>query len=146
MVHIRARHNLCYAYVGFLSPAYFPLGWGRETEMISVFFWQIAQEKYRRNFCRLGPLVREHASQEIRMTTKNNNKIANPAQAFDSPKDIVSDPTLSHREKKSALDSLEYDANQLLVASDERLNGGEQPVDMTEIYDAKQVLKDQASR
>jgi hypothetical protein len=48
-----------------------------------------------------------------------NQKINDPQVAFEKPADIVKDNTLSHREKKKALETLEQDAHQLNTASNE---------------------------
>jgi len=72
--------------------------------------------------------------------TSNETKIANPAAVYDDPQQIVDDVNLSTEEKLKALDSMEYDCNQLLVAADERLHGGEQPLKISDIHMARETL------
>jgi|GEM_PF-2471123 len=72
--------------------------------------------------------------------TSKRQKIANPNMVYTTPAQIVEDDSLSKDEKLKALDSLEYDCNQLLVAADERLNGGEQPVKISDIHLARERL------
>lgn len=46
-------------------------------------------------------------------------KIHHPEESFHKPRDVITDPELSHREKKKALETLEQDAHQLATASNE---------------------------
>jgi hypothetical protein len=46
-------------------------------------------------------------------------KIHHPEESFGKPRDVVTDPELSHKEKKKALETLEQDAHQLATASNE---------------------------
>jgi len=72
--------------------------------------------------------------------TSKETKIANPAAVYNNPQQIVDDVNLSIKEKLKALDSMEYDCNQLLVAADERLHGGEQPLKISDIHSAREKL------
>jgi hypothetical protein len=46
-------------------------------------------------------------------------KLDNPSAQFNKPIEILDDPVLSKEEKKSALDTWEQDARQLMTASNE---------------------------
>ena len=51
---------------------------------------------------------------------KDLAQIDNPAAAFDKPSDVVQDDaSLSHEEKRDALNTWEQDAHQLMIASNE---------------------------
>ena len=54
---------------------------------------------------------------------KAKNKVKNPKANFDKPKEIIQDKTLSHDEKKKALNTWEQDERQLLTASNEGMPG-----------------------
>ena len=65
-------------------------------------------------------------------TLKAKDKVESPATHFDKPKEIVQDNSLSHHEKKKALNIWEQDERQLLTASNEGMPGsneGLQPDD-----------------
>ena len=57
--------------------------------------------------------------------TKTGEKLEKPHAFFSEPREIVIDPALSKDQKIAALDHLEQDARQLLMASDEGMTGGE---------------------
>jgi hypothetical protein len=73
-------------------------------------------------------------------------QIDNPATAFKKPSDVVGDSTLSHDEKKQALNNWEQDARQLMTASNEGMPGREEGLDpddhhhMAEVVRAKEAL------
>ncbi len=52
-------------------------------------------------------------------------KIAKPHAFFAEPHDVLTDPDLSKEQKTEVLATLEQDARQLVVASDEGMTGGE---------------------
>ena len=54
-----------------------------------------------------------------RETHQMAHKVHNPQAEFDKPSDVVKDPELSHKEKKTALENLEQDAHQLMTATNE---------------------------
>ena len=68
------------------------------------------------------------------------NKAERPHAHFETPHEVVVDPTLSHEEKIEALESLEQDARQLATASGEGMSEGE-PEDLKEVLHAKDVMK-----
>ena len=53
-------------------------------------------------------------------------KLYNPSTQFSTPTEIVEDPGLSKEEKKTALDTWEQDARQLMTASNEGMPGKEE--------------------
>jgi hypothetical protein len=57
---------------------------------------------------------------------KAKHKVENPEAHFDKPKEIVQDKSLSHDEKKKALNTWEQDERQLLTASNEGMPGSEE--------------------
>ena len=59
-------------------------------------------------------------------TLKAKGKVESPATHFDKPKEIVQDNSLSHHEKKKALNTWEQDERQLLTASNEGMPGSEE--------------------
>jgi hypothetical protein len=59
---------------------------------------------------------------------KAKDKVDNPKAQFDKAKDIVQDKTLSHDEKKKALNTWEQDERQLLTASNEGMPGSDEGV------------------
>jgi hypothetical protein len=67
-------------------------------------------------------------------------KTTKPHAAFDTPGEVVADPALSMKEKVAALDSLEQDARQLSVASDEGMVGGE-PTGLRDVLKAKGAIE-----
>jgi hypothetical protein len=54
---------------------------------------------------------------------KDRAQIDNPAAAFEKPSDVVRDASLSHEEKRGALNTWEQDAHQLMTASNEGMPG-----------------------
>jgi hypothetical protein len=73
-------------------------------------------------------------------------KLDNPSIQFNKPTEILDDPVLSKEEKKSALDTWEQDARQLMTASNEGMSGKEEglPADdrpgLSEVGQAKSEL------
>jgi hypothetical protein len=63
---------------------------------------------------------------EVTMSEQLKNKIINPEEHFDKPKDVVRDAALSHQEKKKALNTWEQDERQLLTASNEGMPGSDE--------------------
>jgi hypothetical protein len=63
---------------------------------------------------------------EVTMSEQIKNKIKNPEEHFDKPKDVVQDDALSHEEKKKALNTWEQDERQLLTASNEGMPGSDE--------------------
>src|ERR1017187_10525484 len=63
---------------------------------------------------------------EVTMSQQLRDKIANPEGHFDKPKDVVQDDTLSHEEKKKALNTWEQNEQQLLTASNEGMPGSDE--------------------
>ena len=72
--------------------------------------------------------------------TTKHAKTTKPHAAFETPGEVVADPALSMKEKVAALDSLEQDARQLSVASDEGMAGGE-PTGLHDVLEAKDALE-----
>jgi hypothetical protein len=77
---------------------------------------------------------------------KDLAQIDNPAAAFDKPSDVVQDASLTHEEKRDALNTWEQDARQLMTASNEGMPGpheGLEPDDhhrMADVVRAKRAL------
>jgi hypothetical protein len=63
---------------------------------------------------------------EETMSEQLKDKIANPESHFDKPKEVVQVDTLSHDEKKKALNTWEQDERQLLTASNEGMAGSDE--------------------
>jgi len=63
-----------------------------------------------------------------------------PHSQFESSADVVADPTLSKNEKLEALGNLEQDAQQLSVASNEGMIGGEVS-QLQEVMKAREILE-----
>ena len=57
------------------------------------------------------------------MSEELKKRIVNPEAHFDKPKDVVQDDSLSHKEKKTALNTWEQNERQLLTASNEGMPG-----------------------
>ena len=55
------------------------------------------------------------------------NIIKDPGKHFTSPREVVSDPTLSIEEKRRILDSWALDAQLLSVAEEENMGGADRP-------------------
>ena len=66
-------------------------------------------------------------------------KVARPHAHFTHPTDVVVDPTLAKAEKLQVLETLEQDAKQLAVASDEGMSGGE-VTQLRDVLQAKETL------
>jgi hypothetical protein len=82
---------------------------------------------------------------EVMMSEQLKNKIVNPAAHFDNPKDVVQDNALSHKEKKTALNTWEQDERQLLTASNEGMpasDEGQRKKDANRLFDVVEA-KDQ---
>jgi len=77
---------------------------------------------------------------------KDVAQIDNPAVAFDQPSDVVHNSSLTHQEKKDALNTWEQDARQLMTASNEGMTGREEGLEpddhhrMADVVRAKQAL------
>lgn len=67
-------------------------------------------------------------------------KTNRPHASFDTPHEVVVDPTLSKEQKSQALDSLEQDARQLAIASSEGMSDGE-ATGLQEVLHAKIILE-----
>jgi hypothetical protein len=73
-------------------------------------------------------------------------QIDNPAAAFEKPSDVLSDTSLTHNEKKNALETWEQDARQLMTASNEGMAGRKEGLDpddhhrMADVVRAKEAL------
>jgi hypothetical protein len=68
------------------------------------------------------------------------DKIEQPEIHFNSPTDVVKDRTLSHEEKKNALDTWEQNARQLLTASNEGMPGSEEGLDKQDNHRLGEVI------
>jgi hypothetical protein len=67
----------------------------------------------------------------------------NPPQShenFNTPLEVVVDPSLSKPEKAEALEQMEQDARQLAIAAGEGMSGGE-PTALAEVLHAKEALE-----
>jgi hypothetical protein len=67
-------------------------------------------------------------------------KLARPHEEFEHPAQVVTDPALSNREKRAVLESLEQDAKQMAVASEEGMGGGE-ATNLRDVLVAKETLE-----
>jgi hypothetical protein len=67
-------------------------------------------------------------------------KIEKPHAHFDSPRQVVADPSLSKEEKTEALETLEQDARLLSTASEEGMAGGEE-TNLHDVLNAREGLK-----
>jgi hypothetical protein len=70
----------------------------------------------------------------------NSVKIEKPLANFDSPRQVVADPSLSKEEKTEALETLEQDARLLSTASEEGMTGGEE-TNLHDVLNAQERLK-----
>jgi hypothetical protein len=79
--------------------------------------------------------------------TVKAEKISQPENHYRSPAEVAKDKTLTTEEKKSALNTWEQDARQLLVASDEGMPmpKGQDPR-MGEVIRAKEAIDDPEKR
>lgn len=68
----------------------------------------------------------------------------NPAEAYKSPADVVSDNDLSREQKIRVLRQWEYDARELEVAEEENMGGGPPDI-LASIVSALKVLDDNDS-
>jgi hypothetical protein len=73
--------------------------------------------------------------------SENAAKVQNPTTAFAKPSDVVNDPKLSHQEKKTALNTWEQDARQLMTASNEGMAGGKEGLDPDDHHQMGQVVR-----
>jgi hypothetical protein len=70
-----------------------------------------------------------------------NDKVEQPEAHFQSPTDVVKDHDLSHEEKKTALNTWEQDAHQLLTASNEGMPGSEEGLDKEDRNKLGEVIR-----
>jgi hypothetical protein len=73
----------------------------------------------------------EHTFEEAGMANESklkDDKVAQPASYYETPKDLIKDKKLSLDEKKNALNTWEQDAHQLLTASNEGMPGSEEGI------------------
>ena len=70
----------------------------------------------------------------------HQEKIEKPHAHFDSPRQVVADPSLSKEEKTEALETLEQDARLLSTASEEGMTGGEE-TNLHDVLNAREGLK-----
>jgi hypothetical protein len=75
------------------------------------------------------------------MADNTGPKVDKPAEHFKRPKDVSKDDKLSEQEKKSALDTWEQDARQLLTASNEGMPGPEEGVKRNDTPRLDEVVK-----
>jgi hypothetical protein len=73
-------------------------------------------------------------------TSRTNAKVEHPDKEFSNPTDVVVDPSLSTHDKLDALNSLEQDARQLAVATEEGMTGGEES-QLRPVLQAKRSLE-----
>lgn len=66
--------------------------------------------------------------------------LIDPSAAYDSPEDVVNDNDLSVSEKRKVLDQWEFDARELLVATEENMPGPKE-CHLEDILKAKDKLK-----
>ncbi len=67
--------------------------------------------------------------------------LQDPAAVYDKPADLLKDSRLSDEQKLKVLEQWEYDAEELLVATEENMPGPEE-TQLDDILAAKQQLKD----
>ncbi|CAB0151871.1 hypothetical protein PSI9734_02231 [Pseudidiomarina piscicola] len=67
--------------------------------------------------------------------------LQDPAAVYDKPTDLLKDSRLSDEQKLKVLEQWEYDAEELLVATEENMPGPED-TQLDDILAAKQQLKD----
>lgn len=85
------------------------------------------------------------------MTTTNKNdqkkaeQVQEPQKHFSSPREVLSDETLSLKEKQTALKNWEQEARQLAVAEEEGMTGGE-PSRLDEVKEAQSKLPEKPRR
>jgi hypothetical protein len=72
---------------------------------------------------------------------KKQEKLARPHAHFEEPKDVLTDGSLSKKQKLEVLESLEQDARRLDESADEGMVGGE-PHKLEEVLEAKDALTD----
>lgn len=75
------------------------------------------------------------------MANKTAPKVDQRAEHFERPKDVVKDERLSEQDKKSALDTWEQDARQLLTASNEGMPGPAEGVERADTHRLDDVVK-----
>jgi hypothetical protein len=64
-----------------------------------------------------------------------------PETHFESPSEVVKDERLTHEDKKTALDTWEQDARQLLTASNEGMPGSEEGLDKEDNHRLGEVIR-----
>jgi hypothetical protein len=79
-----------------------------------------------------------HAGPASGVTSKEK-KLETPARVYAKPAEVVADPSLSARDKATALNTLEQDARQMAVASAEGMSGGEE-TNLREVLQAKRTV------
>jgi hypothetical protein len=76
---------------------------------------------------------------------KAKSVIQNPAEHFASPRDLIHEESLSHDEKRKALEVWEEDSRRLSVAEEEGMTGGERS-QVVEVAEAQTKLGMKRSR
>jgi hypothetical protein len=74
---------------------------------------------------------------------KDLAQIDNPATAYGKPSDVVQDASLTHEEKRDALNTWEQDERQLMTASNEGMQvpmRALSPMNMADVLRAKRAL------
>jgi hypothetical protein len=61
--------------------------------------------------------------------------IASPQDHFDTPRDLLDEPELTHEQKVSALRNWQHDVRELSVATDENMPGGDDREQVLEAID-----------
>jgi hypothetical protein len=75
-----------------------------------------------------------------------SHKMEHPAEHYRTPEDISKDVTLSHEEKKMALNTWEQDAQQLLTASGEGMPGNQEGLKPRDHHRLGEVLRAKNNR
>jgi hypothetical protein len=70
-----------------------------------------------------------------------DQKVENPANNFENPSAVVKDKDLSLKEKKTALNTWEQDARQLLTASNEGMPGCDEGLSKEDPHQFGQVVR-----
>jgi hypothetical protein len=72
---------------------------------------------------------------------KDLAQIDNPATAYGKPSDVVQDASLTHEEKRDALNTWEQDERQLMTASNEGMPGPHEGFEHDEHHRMADVLR-----
>jgi hypothetical protein len=72
-------------------------------------------------------------------TSPGRAKVEHPAKVYSDPAEVIADSTLTAREKRIVLNSLEQDARQLATAAAEGMSGGEE-TNLRSVLQAKRAL------